>query len=166
MIIELILSGLIEVLEEFERKTGAELLIPSTVYSELTQEETSAIVQASIRRCINGGIIKVVEVNEKILQKMRVANPSLGDGELGTISLALQHKGRGVLLIDEKKGRRTATSYNLEVHGTLWLLIQLKRREIISKEVALTKIRELPKHGFWISEEQLRKALRLARTDC
>ncbi|HIE14032.1 TPA: DUF3368 domain-containing protein [Candidatus Bathyarchaeota archaeon] len=57
-------------------------------------------------------------------------------------------------------------SYGLNVHGTLWLLIQFKKCGVISKEEAREKIKELHRYGFWIAETQLREALELVKVDC
>ncbi|HIE14033.1 TPA: hypothetical protein EYP70_02050 [Candidatus Bathyarchaeota archaeon] len=97
---------MIEVLELFKRETGVELLIPKTVYLELTQEGVDIRVQAGLRGCIENEIIKVIEENEEILQKINHMNPGLGDGELGGISLAPESKGNEVTLIDDKKARK------------------------------------------------------------
>jgi len=93
-------------------------------------------------------------------------NPGLGDGELGVISLALESKGNEVTLIDDKRARKAATFYGLNIHGTLWLLIQFKKCGVMGKEETREKIKELPRHGFWISETQLREALELVEVDC
>ena len=57
---------------------------------------------------------------------------TLDRGEAEAITLALEYKG-SELLIDETDGRRVATSYNVDVTGTLGILVEAKEEKLISE---------------------------------
>lgn len=56
---------------------------------------------------------------------------SLGLGETSSIALALESKD-SLLIIDEKKGRKIAQSLEIEIIGSLGLLIKAKQKGIIT----------------------------------
>ncbi|MCX8490822.1 MAG: DUF3368 domain-containing protein [Cyclobacteriaceae bacterium] len=55
----------------------------------------------------------------------------LDAGEASTIALALENPKQSVLIIDEKKGRKIAKQYNLEIIGTLKVLLLAKQLGVI-----------------------------------
>jgi len=81
------------------------------------------------------------------------------EGEASAIALALE-TDNCILIIDEKKGRKLAQKLNIEIAGTLQILLLAKSKGFIS---SLTKIfSELEQESFRFSpnlkEEILRKA--------
>ena len=73
----------------------------------------------------------------------------LGPGETEVLALGIEMPGT-VLLLDDKLARRTAQSLNLPFTGTLGLLLDAKRKHLIS---AISPILDqLEERGFRISE--------------
>ena len=63
--------------------------------------------------------------------------------------LAQELQGR--LLIDEKRGRAMAATQGLEVIGSLWVLTEAKRREIIAYAKPL--VDAMLAAGYWIDAD-------------
>lgn len=55
----------------------------------------------------------------------------LDAGEASAIALALENQKQSILIIDEKKGRKIAKQYNLEIIGTLRVLLLAKQNGVI-----------------------------------
>lgn len=72
----------------------------------------------------------------------RILATSLDQGEAGAIALAIEETGC-LLIMDDLKGRKIATHLNLNITGTLGVLINAKHRGIIdSIKPALEKIKQ------------------------
>jgi predicted nucleic acid-binding protein len=83
----------------------------------------------------------------------------LGKGELETMSLALEHPGR-VVVLDDALARRIAQAAGLEVWGTLRVLLEAKHQGLIPQMAPV--VDALRKSGMWISEEIRLRILVLA----
>ncbi|MCK9463548.1 MAG: DUF3368 domain-containing protein [Proteobacteria bacterium] len=70
----------------------------------------------------------------------------LDRGEAAVIQFALKN-GVGTVCIDEKKGRRIARAVDLEVVGTLGLLLEAKKLGVLSAIAPV--IEKLLEHGVW-----------------
>lgn len=55
----------------------------------------------------------------------------LDAGEASAIALALENPKQSILIIDEKKGRKIAKQHNLEIIGTLKVLLLAKQHGVI-----------------------------------
>lgn len=91
----------------------------------------------AIRKVTNKEVQLVIE---KILDK----------GEASAIALTLETPD-SVLIIDEKKGRSIAKDYNINIIGTLKLLLIAKQKQIITLVKPL--IEQLEKQGFRFSTQ-------------
>jgi uncharacterized protein len=114
-------------------------------------------------------ITKQVEKEIKIAvpEWMKVQNPSNGklvtdllkeldEGEASSIALAVEHKN-SLLIIDEKDGRKIAASFNIQIIGTLGILLQAKRKNLIPsfKEC----LDQIVTKGFRVSPQLIGKFL-------
>jgi hypothetical protein len=78
-----------------------------------------------------------------------IVQANLDAGESAAIALCLNEKA-GVLLIDETLGRKVAEEMGLRTVGILGVLIQSRRRQLISSvKVVLDRLEK--EAGFWIS---------------
>nr|AGS52677.1 hypothetical protein [uncultured bacterium contig00064] len=118
-IIALALCGQLELLD----KLFNVVLIPLEVFNESTIEGKEPT--PFIRKWAAG---KIVEVSDR--QKVNIFNETLDKGESEAIALALE-KAADYLLVDEKKGRKTATENRIKVIGSLGVLIMAKRKGLI-----------------------------------
>ena len=71
-------------------------------------------------------------------------------GEASSIALALETKN-SLVIIDEIKGRKIAASYDLEIIGTIGILILAKNKGLI-KDLIHT-VQKLQKNGFRVSDK-------------
>lgn len=83
----------------------------------------------------------------------------LGRGELETMALALENPDKTVIL-DDTLARRIAAAAGLEVWGTLRVLLEGKKRKMITQ--MSSALDELRKSGMWISDDVRRRIMRLA----
>ncbi|MCP4668027.1 MAG: DUF3368 domain-containing protein [Deltaproteobacteria bacterium] len=83
----------------------------------------------------------------------------LGRGELETMALALENPKHTVLL-DDALARRIAQAADLEVWGTLRVLLEAKKRKFVDKIEPL--VDQLRASGMWISGDLRDRVLVLA----
>lgn len=83
----------------------------------------------------------------------------LGAGELAAMALALENPDR-VVLLDDALARRIAQAADLQVWGTLKVLLEAKAQGLTESIDPL--IKRLRDAGMWISENIRRRVLALA----
>jgi predicted nucleic acid-binding protein len=139
------ISNLIQI-QEFEllRELYGEIVIPKGVYEELL---ALAEFDIPINNLLDNEWIDVREVSsQRLIEKFQ---NKLDLGEAQAIVLAIEMKA-DYLLIDEKEGRKIARENQLEIVGTLGILINGKKLGLIqSIKDKMDKLREV---GFWISD--------------
>jgi predicted nucleic acid-binding protein len=84
----------------------------------------------------------------------------LGDGELGTLSLALQMEPDAIAILDEKDARQAAADLDVPYTGMLGILIVAKEADRISD--VRSYIDRLLLAGAWLAAKDIARALRLA----
>lgn len=85
--------------------------------------------------------------------------PPLTIADREAISLAKETKS--ILIMDEKYARKTTAQYGIEYHGSLYLILELIKRQIITKKEAVRYIDEMIKLGFYLSIEKYREVLNM-----
>jgi predicted nucleic acid-binding protein len=109
------------------------IFIPKAVYQELTHQNTPDIVRQLMLS--PPGWIEIHEVEEPTNTSL----DHLDVGEKEAILLA-EKMGADILLIDEKKGRLTATERGLTILGVLGLLELAYRQEKVDLQCAIDKL--------------------------
>jgi uncharacterized protein len=102
-----------------------EVLIPSAVLNELTASKRDlppAIDLAS------GPWLIVASANDQ--RRVQELRESLDPGEAEAIVLAIEHRA-DLLLVDERRARRTATAAGITVTGLLGVVARAKRAGLI-----------------------------------
>jgi predicted nucleic acid-binding protein len=94
--------------------------------------------------------IKIVSVQN--LQKKSELEEVLDIGEASSIALSLETKD-SVLIIDERKGRKVASSLNIKIIGTIGILILAHKKGLIKD--LITVILKLVNSGFRLSDDLL-----------
>jgi predicted nucleic acid-binding protein len=158
-----ILEKLIESKHSFSH---IELILPKEVFDELKNYKEIMKIEHILKQ-----IFKIYDVPIDILKEISLKNRSLGQGELSTLALALHLSKQDtqlsvITIIDDEKGRKVADKLRLQKHGTLWLIIYLKKLKIINKEKAKKAVIKLPIKGFYITNEELKKAVAEIEKDC
>ena len=152
-IIGLAKIGRISLLE----KLAAEVLIPPFVHKELYGKigsESDHIDQA---------LSDFIHVAELGPLELNIDEPlaNLGEGEKQSIFLASTLKGKVLLLIDDKAGRQAADNLKISKVGLVGILLLAKERGLIENVVSL--LQELRAAGYWLSDEVIATALKLAK---
>jgi hypothetical protein len=83
----------------------------------------------------------------------------LGLGEISVIALALENKGR-IVLLDDAMVRQIAQAAGLEVWGTLRIILEAKSNGMIESIKPVLKL--LIAAGMWISDDLQHRVLKLA----
>jgi len=125
-----------------------EVLIPSAVAEEIDSEDKPG--SAALRQA---EWLKVVSVSESSrldeLMRKGVNRSKLHRGEAEAIVLAVDVNAR-YLLIDERRGRKMALRYGLDIIGVLGVLALAKRKELLSE--IRGPLDDLVEAGFRISD--------------
>lgn len=129
-----------------------QLIILQNTFSELIVTKE---VSVEFGELPNWVVIKEVENKE---QYLKLAD-DLGIGEASSIALALE-LGNSLLIIDEKKGRKVAGDFNLEIIGSLGVLIKAKEMGVIKSVRAILIL--IDKTNFRISSSIREKVLKEA----
>ncbi|MDR9401138.1 MAG: DUF3368 domain-containing protein [Psychroflexus sp.] len=98
--------------------------------------------------------IIIIEVKSKYKQKE--LEVKLDKGEASSIALALESKNP-TLIIDEIKGRKIARSFNLNMIGTIGIIILAHKKGLISDVVEI--ILQLVRKGFRLSDTLISKII-------
>jgi predicted nucleic acid-binding protein len=128
------------------------VLLPFTVFNEST-----VIGKPNAEMIRTWGQDKVVKITDgKLFEALHFA---LDTGEAEAITL-YKEKSADALLIDEQKGRKIAEYYNINIIGTLGILLKAKREGILAE--ITPSIRLLRKSKIRISDELYDSILELA----
>jgi predicted nucleic acid-binding protein len=133
----LILIGEIQLLEGvFQR-----VVIPPAVLQELKHPQAPTSVREWAQN-LPGWV-------QQSAPRNLLSNLDLDVGETEAISLASEEAG-SLLLIDERKGRRVAVGLGILIAGTLNILEEADRMNLVNFEIAMDKLRNT---SFRVNEE-------------
>jgi uncharacterized protein len=123
-----------------------QVLIPSAVYRELT--ESGRDLPAAIDFAGESWLIVATATDQNRVQELR---EKLDPGEAEAIVLAIEHRA-GLLLVDERRGRRMAVGAGLKVTGLMGIVASAKRAGMIDR--ARPVLDELIRVArFWIGPD-------------
>ncbi len=94
--------------------------------------------------------ITVMDVKDK--QRQNEIEIRLDKGEASSIALALELPN-SMLIVDEIKGRKIAESFNIEIIGTIGVLILAKKKDLIDDIIGIIMI--MRSQGFRLSDNLL-----------
>lgn len=122
--------------------------------NELYQE---VIITDDVHREFGGAIPKWITITEvRNKQQQSELEKRLDRGEASAIALALEHE-QVTLIIDEVKGRGVARSLNIEIIGTVGIIVLAERTGLIEDVVGT--ILQLVNKGFRLSDELINKII-------
>lgn len=99
-----------------------EIIIPQSVYNELSVIQSHSEFLDKTK-WVNVKTVKKSPLYEELLKK-------LDSGEAESIVLSIELKA-DLLLVDEKRGRRIASSYGVKISGLIGVLIKAKEQSLI-----------------------------------
>jgi predicted nucleic acid-binding protein len=168
VVIELSRANVLEKLVDYRSSTGldVEFILPGEALEELRKGRGAEGFESLLRR-----IFTVLEAPKEIVKEISLMKPSLGPGELSVLAVASllvrrETMSSVVAIVDDRRGRKAAEELGLERHGTLWIILQLKRHRVISGREAMEIAEELPRWGFHLDAETLEQAMRKIKADC
>ena len=132
-----------------------EIMIPKAVYDEILNLPQSFDNQGEIFK----KEIKKKWIIVKEFSTHNFSKSNLGKGEIEALNLCFEVENP-LLLMDEKKGRNIAKSFEIDVLGTLGILALAKKRNIKNEQNLLENLDLLIKRGFYLSSDVILKFLR------
>lgn len=138
------------------KNLAGEILIPSMVHRELLAKtgDEAGLIDDALNSFIHVSPVPPLDP----LVKAAIADLDAGEGY--AIGLASTFSGDVLLLLDDRAGRAAAERLNIRTTGLIGLLLLAKEREIITKVSEL--ISELREQGYWLSDDIVEIAKRLA----
>ena len=110
-----------------------ELLVPATVWREVTREPRASD-QVALAAAFDGGLLQVED--DPLQIPAALAEVQLDEGERSALALALLRDA--VVLVDERRGRACAVALGLSVLGTLGLLVRAREQGMVDRVRPLT----------------------------
>jgi predicted nucleic acid-binding protein len=138
--------GLLNALNVFSR-----ILIPQEVLNELTKNRTPVPKR-----------IKVIPLKPEWKDNVKIFTNQhdLDLGESQAIALALQEEA-DCFITDDLDARRVAKNYNLEVHGTVGIILRSFRENMIDRTTTIKKIQELrSKSTLFITSDLIEQVIK------
>ena len=116
-----------------------EVIIPVEVEREITRLEESPEA-AQLRNAVHEGWMKVRRPSED--RKRHIINlfSEIDEGEAAVIAAALEDYGETSVIIDDAEARVAAEYFELEVHGTLYVILEAYRRSILKSKKEVVSI--------------------------
>ncbi|RLI43237.1 hypothetical protein DRO59_01580 [Candidatus Bathyarchaeota archaeon] len=141
-----------------KRKTGLlrlvfeKVLVPVEVEEEIMKLcDSPEAVQ--LRDAIQEGWIEVKHSSENKKKQIAKLFSEIDEGEAAVIALALEGHRENVI-IDDAEARTAAEYFELEVHGTLYIILEAYKRNIFkSKAEVMSMVNNMLRKGFYISSE-------------
>jgi len=104
-----------------------------------------------IEALVKGGVIKIkAPSNKRYISHLR-ENPKIHEADADVLALA--HELGGVALMDDEEARGMAEIEGIEHHGTIYLLLRMKKMELLTKDEALAGLNEIIHMGWRCSTE-------------
>ena len=120
------------------RQVYDQITIPQAVY----EENITPSIKGQVDE--NSGWIIVEKIQDKSQKQMYRAK--LHAGEVEVMILAQEHTGEHLVVIDDYAARKTAEFLNLNLTGTIGVLIKAKDKGLLDKVMPV--VEEMESHGF------------------
>lgn len=101
-----------------------------------------------------------VEAPGTLAPEIEEALTGLDPGERSAIALAITTEEDGVVLMDDRVGRRVARELDVPVTGLIGVLLRLK--ELGEIEAVTPRLEKVRARGYWLSDDIIATARRLA----
>jgi len=132
------------------------IVIPPRVFEELMISSGKPGAKV-VSEALNAGWIEIADL--KRASDSAILRLLIDAGEAESIQLALEQNAR-LLIIDDRKGRKTAKSHGIQVIGTGGILISAKKAGLLGKVAPI--LDELAGVGYRLSPELCERIIELA----
>ena len=129
----------------------SELIIPEEVERELKSNKIPIFKK-----------IKILKLSPDLKDKIKILTnqENLDLGESFAIVLAMQEK-TDYFLTDDLDARNVAIKYNIEVHGTIGIILRAFKDKIIDKKTTIEKVNELySKSSLFITRDLIQQIIK------
>jgi predicted nucleic acid-binding protein len=131
---------------------GYALCTTDEVRKEIFKGRSTAFLEG----CIAKRQIKLLITNEINFEQLKSNYPFLGNGELATICASSQvGASDNVCILDDKKAVQVARELGINVRGSIGLLGDLVKRQIISDDEFSSLIENMSAKGFFLKKTDL-----------
>ena len=121
-----------------------DILIPASVLDELLVKPSGDIQKIQV--LIRAGDFQVQKATSENISRVRA---DLGAGEREAIALAIE-KNADLVILDDQEGREIARSRGLSVTGTIGVLVEARKRNLIPS--IRPELDRLIEAGMWLNE--------------
>ena len=121
------------------------IYVPKAVYEELIVKDD--LVSLRVNRFKKIEVKEITDIN--IFEKVKKSKLDLGESEAITLALELDL----MLIIDERKGRKVAQSYGLNIVGVLGLILENYRQKFITYDDVIYYFEVAQKNGLRLNKE-------------
>lgn len=104
-----------------------------------------------IEQIIEAGIIKIKNPHNKKYIEHLADNPKIHQGDVDTLALASELGG--IALLDDEEARGMAEMEGISHHGTIYLLLRMKKMKLLTKKETLESLNEMIHQGWRCSTE-------------
>ena len=129
------------------KKLFGTVVVPNAVYEELI---SNSKYLAEVQIVVECPFLKRLEVSDRQSIKILREIVGLDAGESEAIALA-EEKNADLLVIDERKGRRVAKQMELNITGTIGILLQAFDCKILTQEEILSCSEQLRNSSIRVS---------------
>ena len=128
-------------------------LITRSVYSEVVEvgKQKGVIEAFRIESLVNGGMIKIRTPSDKQYINHLRENPKIHYADADVLALARELDG--IALLDDEEARGMAEVEGIEHHGTVYLLLRMKKMRLLTREETLAGLNEMISLGWRCSTE-------------
>lgn len=139
------------------KKCFGEIYIPESIYKEIMRKKGSPEA-VSLEKAVKSGWVVV----EKTITMPSLQTKNIGQGEKEAISLAFKHKS--ILLIDDDSAKKYASIFEIETHGTLFVIYLAVAKKLITIADAKNILEGMIIDGFYISSDIYSRFLELLKS--
>lgn len=132
------------------------IMIPPRVFEELKISSGKPGAKV-VSEALDAGWIEIADLKRP--SDSAILRLLVDAGEAESIQLALEQNA-GLLIIDDRKGRKTAKSHGIQVIGTGGILISAKKAGLLDKVSPI--LNELAGVGYRLSPELCKRIIELA----
>lgn len=132
---------------ELFKKLFTAVQIPISVYNEIIKhpKNPGTII---IKRAIDENWLKISKITiEEPLKKFS----TVAKAELEVITLAIKEKE--IAIIDDQNAVQIANIFNVDVHGTLFVILRAVKQKILRKQEAINTVNQMMENEFYISPD-------------
>lgn len=148
----LIYLGKVNLIENV-RHFPEEKYITRSVYREVVVEgkKSGRPEVFMIEALVSSGVIQIKNPANKKYMNYLTENPKIHEADIDVLALARELNG--VALLDDEEARGMAEVEGIEHHGSIYLLLRMRKMRLLTGEEALASLNEMIRVGWRCSTE-------------